>query len=271
MHACPLAAKIFFSARSSSPVFRASLQQMEEQVSLEPVPAGAGAAAASASASGAALEGQPLATGDLATSDGVPQKRAMPAFATPGGSLRSTTSMASFELAPLPKPIKSLYEHLRGPYFDSLVAMLCLVVAIALCVPRAPPRPAARLMRRCPPPPPCTRAHSRHTPHNAPAPTPPSRSCSSIGSFFAPWTTVSVSTFAPPLQTIRLEFSVATVNYFCAGNFCTPNEFKATYPVFMLFWYRQINNGGFAPYPNIAVASSDPGLTATCLSVFASA
>jgi hypothetical protein len=74
-----------------------------------------------------------------------------------------------------------------------------------------------------------------------------------------------VSTFAPPLQTIWLEFSVGSVRYTCLGEFCEPREFRDTYYNFMVFWYRQINNGGFAPYPNIPLASSEPGMSSTAL------
>ena len=122
---------------------------------------------------GGGAPGQALASGDLALPDGVPQKRALPASAAPGGSLLAKTNMSAFDLAPVPKPAKTMYEHLRGPYFDALLVIPLLIVAIALCVRRcrrraaalrAPlPHPApayprtpcpARSSRALPPPPP---------------------------------------------------------------------------------------------------------------------
>jgi hypothetical protein len=94
---------------------------------------------------------------------------------------------------------------------------------------------------------------------------------SSLASYFVPWTSVSVTTFAPPFQTISLGFSVGTVKYLCTGENCTPYDYENTYVNFIRFWYLQINNGGFAPYPNVPVASSDAGTAATCFVAIGSA
>ena len=82
---------------------------------------------------------------------------------------------------------------------------------------------------------------------------------------------VTVSTFESPFQTFLLEFSVGIVHYACWGEFCSPQDYKASYSVFMNFWYTQVNNGGFAPYPNVPVASSDAGTAATCFVAIGSA
>lgn len=103
-----------------------------------------------------------------------------------------------------------------------------------------------------------------HT-HSHPFTPTPTRTRSSLGSYFAPWMSVTVSTFESPFQTFLLEFSVGIVHYACWGEFCSPQDYKASYSVFMNFWYTQVNNGGFAPYPNITPASGDPGNTATAL------
>jgi hypothetical protein len=42
--------------------------------------------------------------------------------------------------APVPKAAKTMYDHLRVPYFDALLTIVLLIVAIGLCVDaRAPP------------------------------------------------------------------------------------------------------------------------------------
>jgi hypothetical protein len=202
--------------------------------------------------------GQALASGDLALPDGVPQKRALPAFATPGGTLGlAKTNMSAFDLAPVPKAAKTMYDHLRVPYFDGLLTIVLLIVAIGLCVARgrrerASLRPSPRPFLSSPLTPSRTHAHAHARAH-----------ASSLGSYFAPWMSVIVSTFESPFQTFLLEFSVGIVHYACWGEFCSPQDYKASYSVFMTFWYSQVNNGGFAPYPNITPASGDPGNSAT--------
>jgi hypothetical protein len=111
-------------------------------------------------------------------------------------------------------------------------------------------------------------AHTAHAHARTPlCPTPPHPTslCRSLSSYFLPWTSATVSTFDYPLQTIRLDFGVVGIRYICAGEFCSPGEYFAVYNSFILFWYREVNNGGFAPYPNQPIPSADPGMFATCV------
>jgi hypothetical protein len=97
---------------------------------------GGGSSSSSSSARFGNPEEQPLNglnSTDLEVAGGAVRRAStLPSFSTPGGSLGSrTTSLAAFELAPLPKPIKTLYEHLRTPYYYSLLSIVCHVLAIA--------------------------------------------------------------------------------------------------------------------------------------------
>ena len=102
-----------------------------------------------------------------------------------------------------------------------------------------------------------------------------------IVSYFFPFSFVSVTTepfdSTDPQQTITLEFGMVYARFTCQGQSCDPTRgnayaiwsYQGLYGTMFFWWYKIINNGGFAPYPNIPVPSSDPALCCLCLAAIA--